>query len=113
MLWAFSTSPRPRKFVRSATPPGAGSVSVVLPADLRRKISLEARRRGLKLSPALHVLIRERFSEIEETEGLTRAEEWQRAQAWATWEAVRAGREKEVSWDDLEADYEAARRKAR
>ena len=104
---------RQNKPVRSAAPRDAGPVSVILPADLRRKIVAEAKRRGLKLSPALRVLVSERVREIEETQALSRAEEWQRAQAWATWEEVKAGRERKASWEELEADYEAVRRKVR
>ena len=60
----------------------------------------------------MRVLVSERERAIEESEALNRAEEWQRAQAQATWEQVRAGREGEASWEELEVDYEAARGKA-
>ena len=33
---------------------------------------------------------------------LGRAEEWQRAQVWAAWEAVQSGHVGEVSWDEIE-----------
>jgi hypothetical protein len=39
-----------------------------------------------------------------------RAEEWQRAQAWATWEKIRAGDHREVSKEQLDADFDDALR---
>ncbi len=63
----------------------ADPISVILPASMKKLVSAEAARRGLKLSPAIRVLVSERLQEIEDSEQMSRAEEWQRAQAWATW----------------------------
>ena len=88
-----------------------GPVSVVLPVDLKARIQAEARKRGLKLSPVIRVLVSERIHQIDESAGLTRAEEWQRAQAWATWERLRAGDRREVSKSQIDADFGRALRR--
>jgi hypothetical protein len=78
---------------------------VVLPSPLRLTVAAEAKRRGLKLSTAIRVLVSERIREIEEAEELTRAEQWQRAQAWATWEKIQSGDRREVSDAEIEAVF--------
>lgn len=90
---------------------GSGPLSVVLPDDLRARVLAEAKKRGLKLSPAVRVLLHERVQELEDTEQLSRAEEWQRAQAWATWEKIKAGNVAEVSKEELGADFDEALRR--
>ncbi|MGH2500404.1 MAG: hypothetical protein ACRDF0_10005 [Candidatus Limnocylindria bacterium] len=77
-------------------------LSVTLPEDLRRRLSVEAKRRKLKLATTARVLIDERIGELEDETELTKAEEWQRSQAWATWEKIKAGDVREVSWERLE-----------
>jgi len=42
----------------------------------------------------------------------TAAEEWQRAQAWATWEKIKAGDVRETSLEELRAMISNARRAA-
>jgi predicted DNA-binding protein len=92
-------------------------LSVTLPAELRRRLTSEAKRRELKVATTARVLIDERIGELEDEAQLTRAEEWQRAQAWATWEKIKAGDTHEVSWKQLEAHttkaIERVRRKGR
>lgn len=90
-----------------------GPVSVALPDDLRARIAREARQRGLKLSSTVRVLVAERIEELAASEALTRAEEWQRAEAWATWDRLRQGDRREVSVDDLDKDFATATRRAR
>ena len=90
---------------------GSGPVSVVLPADLRARVLAEAKKRGMKLSPALRMLVHERVQELEDDEQLSRAEQWQRAQAWATWEKIKTGDVAEVSSDELDAEFDAALRR--
>ena len=90
-----------------------GPVSVVLPVVLRTRIEAEARKRGLKLSPIIRVLVSERIRQIDESAGLTQAEEWQRAQAWATWERLRAGDRREVSKTQIDAAFGRALRPRR
>lgn len=81
-----------------------GPVSVVLPDELRREVEREAASRGLGLSPVLRVLVAERLRELAEEAELTRAERWQRAQAWASWEDAE---NPVVGWDEVDAVFEA------
>jgi hypothetical protein len=90
-----------------------GPVSVVLPQPLRHRVASEAKRRGLKLSSTLRALASERLEELADQAELSRAEEWQRAQAWATWDKVEAGGTNEVSRDDLRASFDRFERAPR
>lgn len=83
-------------------------ISVMLPTALRARLSAQAQRRSLKLSTALRVLLDERLSDLEAEEQLSRAEEWQRAQVWASWERYQQGENREVPWEDLQALFDAA-----
>lgn len=78
-----------------------GPLSVSLAPDLRQRIEDQARRRNLKLATAARVFLAEHVDELEDATDLAKAEEWQRAQAWATWEKIKAGDVREVSWDEL------------
>ena len=80
-------------------------MSVVLPAALRKRLTAEAKRRGLKLSPTIRVLLGERIHELDDAAQLSRAEEWQRAEAWATWERVQAEGHVEATEAELEAAF--------
>ena len=96
---------------RSAPPSASnprGPVSVVLPSALRGTVAAEAKRRGLKLSTAVRVLVSERIREIKEAEELTQVEQWQRAQAWTTWEKIRSGDRREVSETEIGAVFDRA-----
>lgn len=88
-------------------------VSIVLPDRLRARVTAEAKRRGLKLSPAIRALVAERLAELEDAETLSRVEQWQRAQAWAAWEASQRGDDPEVEWDAVEAEFEPKTRPRR
>lgn len=79
-----------------------GPVSVVLTSQLRRQVEKEAERRGLGLSPALRVLVAERLRDLSDDAELARAERWQRAQAWASWDDPANGH---VEWDAVEAAF--------
>ncbi len=92
---------------------GDDPVSVILPARLKSRVAREAKRRGLKLSPTIRVLVGERLEELEESEALDRALAWQRHEAWATWERIRGGERPDVGFDALEADFERALPKRR
>jgi hypothetical protein len=100
---------------RSATSAGrarAGSGSaarVVIPTDLKKRVAAEAKRRGLELAPAVRLLLAERVDELEDAARLSRAEEWQRAEAWATWERMKAGDVREASQAQIDLEFEAAR----
>lgn len=82
-----------------------GPVSVVFPSPLRVTVAAEAKRRGLKLSTVIRALVSERIREIEEAEELTHADQWQRMQAWATWEKIQSGDRHEVSDAQIEAVF--------
>lgn len=47
-------------------------------------------------------------SGLEEAHEVRQAEEWQRTQAWATWEAIQAGDARDVPMDELRAATERA-----
>jgi len=96
-----------------AQPHRPAPVSVVLPSALLERVGAEARRRGLKLSPAIRALVAERLGQIEDEETLSHVERWQRAQAWAAWEAAEHGKNDEVAWDAVEAEFEPAARPRR
>lgn len=99
------TSRARKKPATSSAGTARGPVSVVLPSPLRGTVATEAKRRGLKLSTAIRVLVSERIRDIEEAEELTQAEQWQRAQAWATWEKIQSGDRREVSDAEIEAVF--------
>ncbi|HVE81313.1 MAG TPA: hypothetical protein VND93_00630 [Myxococcales bacterium] len=83
-------------------------VSVMLPDPLRSRLSRQAQSRSLKLSTAIKVLLDERLQELEAEDRLTRAEEWQRAQVWASWERFRAGKNPEVPWEEIAGLFDEA-----
>lgn len=93
-----------------ATVKRRGPVSVVLPDELLSRVATEAKRRGLKLSPAVRMLVAERVDELDEQQRLSAAEEWQRREAWATWEELKRGPTTEVSRDELRSAFASARR---
>ncbi|MGK3998425.1 hypothetical protein [Sorangium sp. So ce1024] len=100
--------------------PGEDSrpVSVVLPAELRARVQAEAKKRGIELSPAIRALLSERVQELDDAEQRSRAEAWQRAQAWAVRERMNAGDHDEASRPEIdsrfdEALHDAPRRRAR
>ena len=66
----------------------SGPLSVPLPDSLRKRLKRHATKHHLKLATAVRSLVEQRLSELEASEQLTQAEEWQRAQVWATWERL-------------------------
>jgi hypothetical protein len=71
-------------------------------------VAKEAEKRALKLSSAVRVLVQERVIELEERVALTQAEEWQRAEVWASWERFKAGDRREVPWERVMGRADAA-----
>lgn len=67
----------------------------------------------MKLSPAIRALVAERLGELDDAEALSRAEQWQRAQAWAAWEAAQRGENLEVEWETVEVAFEKPTRARR
>ncbi len=70
---------------------------VYLPKELRRRLEAYAVTRQLDLGSAARALIDERLREVEDATHLTEGEEWQRAQAWATWEKLKESQGRTVS----------------
>ena len=88
-----------------------GPLSVQLPQDLKRRLGAQASKRRLKVATAARVFLDEHVRELEDAAELSAAEEWQRAQAWATWEKIKAGDLREASLADLHEIAERARRR--
>ncbi len=82
----------------------AGPLSVPLPPALRARLRRQADKRQIKMATAARVLLDERLSELEDAAALSQAEEWQRAQAWATWEKIKVGDVRWVTLADLRED---------
>jgi hypothetical protein len=87
--------------VKSTTPskrPGRerGPLSVPLTPDLRARLVAQAKKRKLKVATTARMLLDERLAALEDVEALSAAEEWQRAQAWATWDKIVAGEVEDV-----------------
>jgi hypothetical protein len=89
-----------------------GPLSVQLPRDLKRRLAAQATRRRLKVATAARVFLDEHVSELEDAAELSAAEEWQRAQAWATWEKIKAGDVRETTLEELHEVIAKARRSA-
>lgn len=86
---------------RAKGEPANGPVSLRLPRDLLRRARRYAERRHLQLASALRTIVSDHLDELEEDEHLTRAERWQRDQAWATARSIIDGTAQEVSWEEL------------
>lgn len=97
----------PRKRL-STSRSSRGPLSVPLPPEMRARLAEQAKTRGLKMATAARILLDERLRELEESDALSRAEEWQRAQAWATWEAVQKGDRRDVPMADIRSLTEQA-----
>jgi hypothetical protein len=98
--------PRRRDVHESAS--DKGPLSVPLPNELRARLARQASARGLKMATAARVLLDERLRDLEDAHELSQAEEWQRAQAWATWEAIQAGDRRDVPMEEFRAVTEQA-----
>ncbi len=86
-------------------------ISVRFPVDLRARAERYARARRMGVATAIRMLVSEHLDQIDRDEELSHAERWQRAQAWATWEKIKAGDRRDVPWETLvEATERALRR---
>ena len=94
----------------TARPKRLGPLSVQVPTALRRRLERQATRRRLKLATAARVFLDEHVTELEDAAQLSAAEEWQRAQAWATWEKIKAGDTRWVTDAELDTVFDKARR---
>lgn len=96
----------------TAVPKAAGerAIRVVIPVELEEKVEAEAKRRGLALDTAVCELLHERVAELDTNDDLTHAEEWQRAQAWASWQQIERGQVQEISKEEIDVEFEDALR---
>ena len=81
---------------------------MTLTAELRARLAAHAKRRELKVATLARVFLHEHVTELDDAVELSKSEEWQRAQAWATWEKIKAGDVREVSLEQLEQDTRRA-----
>lgn len=102
---------RSRPAVRRA--PQDQPLTIRLPAALRRRTQRYARSRNIQLAGAIRAILSEHLDEIEGDEQLTRAERWQRDQAWATARSISEGTATEVTWEEIQAAAAAATPRAR
>lgn len=82
-----------------------------LSPGLRARLAARAKQRNLKMATAARMLLDERLTELEDAQTLSAAEEWQRAQAWATWEKIQAGDRTDVPMQTFHAHADRARAK--
>lgn len=96
--------------MKSTASTRVGPLSVQLSAAERRRLAAHAKKRRVKLATAVRIFLDEHLTELEDRSELSAAEEWQRAQAWATWEKIKAGDTRWVTDAELEAVFDKARR---
>jgi hypothetical protein len=85
---------------------------VQLSAPERRRLVAHAKKRRLKVATAARIFLEEHLGELDDRAELSAAEEWQRAQAWATWEKIKAGDVHETTLAEVHAMIAEARRSA-
>lgn len=83
-------------------------LTIRLPATLRDRAEGYARTRRMPLAGALRTIIGEHLDELAQDEHLTRAQRWQREQAWASAQSIADGTARPASWERLRADHAAA-----
>lgn len=103
---------RSRRSVRPTSTPER-PLTIRLPASLRQRTHRYARSRGLQLAGAIRAILSDHLDEVEGDEQLTRAERWQRDQAWATALAIVDGTATEVTWEEIQTAAAAASARAR
>ena len=81
-----------------------------LSAPERRRLVAHAKKRKLKVATAARVFLEEHLGELDDRAELTAAEEWQRAQAWATWEKIKSEDVRETTLEELHEVIAKARR---
>lgn len=86
----------------------SGPISVALPDEMRRRLAKQAKKRALKLSTTLRLLAEERLQQLDDDDQLSRAEQWQREQAWEAYDAYLRGENPEVGWDRITAIFDRA-----
>jgi len=82
-------------------------ISIRFPPELRRRTERFAARSHLGLATAIRTIVGEYLDELDASGDLTRAEEWQRAQSWATAQDLTRKKVPEATLEDLRRDQEA------
>lgn len=90
-----------------------GPMSLPLSKQLRKRLEKFAKSKELALASAARMLLEERLTQLEDEVLMTRAEAWQRAQAWATWERVKSGETRVMPLHEFQARLERKRVKRR
>lgn len=102
--------PGPRRTARDRR---TDPLTIRLPAALRQRVERYARSRSLPVAGALRTIIGEHLNEVSLDEQLTRAQRWQRDQAWASALSIAEGTASPASWERLRGDHAAAVRRLR
>lgn len=89
-----------------------GPVSVQLDDEDKREIAAEAKRRGLKLSPTIRTLAKERLAEISDERQLSRALAWQTERMLRLADRVESGDRSRASQADIDRIFSDARASA-
>ena len=98
---------------RSSAVSGKGPLSVPLPDDLRSRLQAQAAARQLELATAARVPLDERLRELEEASLLSKSEEWQRDEAWRTWDKIASGHTEDVPVERFDEHTRRALARAR
>jgi hypothetical protein len=88
----------------SAEPP----ISIRFPPALRRRTERFAAKSHLGVATAIRTIVGEYLDELDANEDLTRAEKWQRAQAWSTAQDLTRKNIPETTLEELRRDQAAA-----
>ena len=91
----------------------SGPVSVAVSPEQRKRLAIEARRRGLGVSPTIRTLALERLAEVQEERQLGRAREWQLERAREVLDAIERGEVGESTWEEIDEIFEQALTEAR
>lgn len=84
-------------------------MSLRFPADLRARVKRYARSRGLEEATAVRALCAERLRELDLTEDLRVAEQWQLGQAVESWDRMLRGELETVEPTEVRRLFAAAR----
>lgn len=88
-------------------------LTIRLPAPLRERAERYARAKSMPLAGALRTIIGEHLDEVALDEQLSRAQRWQRDQAWASARSIADGTAEPVTWEQLRSEHAGAVRKLR
>jgi predicted DNA-binding protein len=88
--------------------PKSMPLSVRFPQDLRARVRRFARSRGLEEATAIRMLCAEHLNELELSDDLTRAEQWQLTQVYETWDRIERGEEAFVPAAEIRAIFDRA-----